>query len=254
MVQRSGSAGTLHGQTVVVCRSADQSAELTAAVEAAGGIAVVMPLIEIRPPDDGGAALRLAMGDLERFDWVAFTSANAVAAAQGVRPLQTWPETLRLAAVGGMTSRAIAAVGGTVQLRPTSATAADLAASFDPSPPTLKVLAPLGHLASDDLALGLRLHGHEVEVVEAYRSVEPDVSESVVSQASQAGAVFLTSPSIARRYWDLIGPGPEQIAVTMGPRTHAEAQRLGFPNLYQADSADSTGLVSALCRAVELLP
>ena len=62
----------------MVTRARGRAAPLTAALQAAGARVVEVPVVEIADPDDGGAALRRAAQAVAAYDWVAFTSANAV--------------------------------------------------------------------------------------------------------------------------------------------------------------------------------
>ena len=69
----------LRGRRVLVTRRREQSETLCAAIQAAGGEAVVIPAIEIAPAPDPGDLDR-AIGALGDYDWIVFTSANAVRA------------------------------------------------------------------------------------------------------------------------------------------------------------------------------
>ena len=70
----------LKGKSIVVTRASHQSAALIESLEVIGADVVPAPAIAIVPPLDGGQPLDDALLRLERFSWVAFTSANAVAA------------------------------------------------------------------------------------------------------------------------------------------------------------------------------
>jgi uroporphyrinogen-III synthase len=69
----------LAGKRVVITRAESQSAALAAALKAQGAEVVSLPLIQILPPLDY-APLDSALRDLADFDWLIFTSQNAVAA------------------------------------------------------------------------------------------------------------------------------------------------------------------------------
>ena len=62
---------------VAVTRPADVAERLARLVRAEGGKPVVMPLIRIEAPADS-APLARAAALLSRYDWLVFTSANAV--------------------------------------------------------------------------------------------------------------------------------------------------------------------------------
>ena len=82
---------------MLVTRPREQAAELVERLEAMGAEAIEAPMIRIVPPDDYGP-LDEACGDAGTFDWIIFSSTNAVDAFIG-RLLKT-PRDLR--ALGGV--------------------------------------------------------------------------------------------------------------------------------------------------------
>ncbi len=72
------SGGALAGRTVVATRSGQRAVGLTNALEQAGAVVVQLPLTRTVDPADGGDAVRAAAASLATFDWVVFTSQNAV--------------------------------------------------------------------------------------------------------------------------------------------------------------------------------
>lgn len=84
--------GPLSGWRVVVTRPAAQAPPLVAALVARGAEVVELATISLEDPADGGAALRAAAREVAGFDWVVFTSANAVAVAlrRDPRRVGTW--------------------------------------------------------------------------------------------------------------------------------------------------------------------
>ncbi len=67
----------LFGQRIVVTRDRRQAAELAEPLEELGAEVLLLPVIEIQPPADSGPLDR-AMACLDTYDWLIFTSANAV--------------------------------------------------------------------------------------------------------------------------------------------------------------------------------
>ncbi len=208
----------LGGLTVLSCRPAGRGQSFHARVEAAGGRVVRLPLVEVRPPADGGVALADALSRLDTFDWIACTSVNGVEALAGTE----LPPGLRLAAVGPATAAAFEGVlGRNALVIPRVHTARGLVDGFPPRPG--RVLAPLAELASDDLAVGLTERGYEVEVVTAYSTAVPEVSDRALEEATGAEVAVISSPSIATRLVDLLGHRVPPVAVTTGPRSTAAA-------------------------------
>ncbi len=69
-------AGPLHGHGILVTRPAEQAGELAKAIEAAGGIALRMPLLEIVPRNEADIAADVA--EMAAPDVVIYVSPNAV--------------------------------------------------------------------------------------------------------------------------------------------------------------------------------
>ncbi|MBT8239809.1 MAG: uroporphyrinogen-III synthase [Acidimicrobiia bacterium] len=216
-------ARSLEGLRILSCRQVDRGAELDAEIEKWGGTVIRLPLIEVVPPPDGGAALTDALGRLEEYNWVACTSVNGVIALRGVE----LPSGLRLAAVGSATADAFERIlGRNALVVPEVPTAAGLAAAF-PSRPG-RVLAPLAELAGPDLAAGLARRGYEVDVVIAYATAIPEHSAKELDRAATADVVLVSSPSVARRVTELLGDRRPSMAVAIGPKSAAQANDLGF--------------------------
>ena len=71
-------ARPLFGKRILVTRPREQAAELVERLEALGAEAIEAPMIRIVPPDDYGAARRGRARARPTFDWIVFSSANAV--------------------------------------------------------------------------------------------------------------------------------------------------------------------------------
>src|SRR6266850_1964107 len=67
----------LFGKRVLVTRPREQAAELVDLLTALGADSIEAPMIRMAPPDDPDPLLRAAASP-EAFDWIVFTSANAV--------------------------------------------------------------------------------------------------------------------------------------------------------------------------------
>lgn len=102
----------LSGRTIAVTRPQGQDSALIAAISAHGGTALASPLIEICPLNDV-EALRAVSSRLDAFAWAIFISANAVHhSLPSILALwNTWPATVRTAAVGPGTAQALATYG-----------------------------------------------------------------------------------------------------------------------------------------------
>lgn len=242
--------GPLAGCRVVVCRPAEQAGPLLATLRAAGADPVALPLIEVRSPADGGAALGTAAGHLERYRWVLLTSANGVRALAAARADRPWPREVLVGTVGPATAAAARAAGIPVELARPSGTGADLAAAVPPpGPGGGTVLLPVAELAGPALAHGLTAAGWVVDRVEAYRTLSPEPGPGVLERAVAADAVLFTAPSTVDRLVDLAGgAGVPALVVCIGPSTAARARHHGLAVAAVADEQGDDGLVRALAR------
>ena len=98
----------LSGIRVVVTRARDQAKSLVSLLENNGARVELLPLLEIRPPDDE-EALRRAARRL-RAEWIVLTSTNAVDAFAGARATPL-PAGVAIAVVGGATAEAARRLG-----------------------------------------------------------------------------------------------------------------------------------------------
>jgi uroporphyrinogen III methyltransferase/synthase len=243
----------LGGRRFLVTRRGGQAGGLTALLRQAGAEVIEAPAIAIAPPEDE-APLRAALDRLAEFDWVAFTSANAVRAAAEAAPAGArWP---RLAAVGPATTRAIEEVlRRPVDLVPDAGFQADgLARALAGRDIAGKrVLLPVSDRARDTLETALREARASVERVVAYRTVVPDGAHEALRAALDRGLdlVLLASPSAVETVVSALGGRARGLAAgVIGPVTRDAALAAGLDVRVVAEPSTSEGLVAALGRAL----
>ncbi|HZD65803.1 MAG TPA: uroporphyrinogen-III C-methyltransferase [Acidimicrobiales bacterium] len=240
----------LTGWRVVVVRAREQAPELVAALAAAGAEAIPVPVIEVVPPADGGAALAAAAARVREYDWVVFTSANAV--SRFVPLLRDARDfgSARVAAIGPGTARALAAHGVAPDLVPETYVAEALVASFPPAPSGGgRVLVPRAAAARPVLPEGLRGAGWEVEVVTAYRTEHPRPSPEALARAAGAHAICFTASSTVAGWVRVAGGLVPPLVACIGPVTAAEAAARGLRVDVVAGRHTIEGLVAALVDA-----
>ena len=248
----------LFGKRVLVTRSRVQAGVLTRLLEGQGAEVVEVPTIRIEPPDDYGE-LDEALARLCDFDWVAFTSTNAVDAVfdrlrEGGLDARALHGT-RVAAIGQSTARSLLDMG----------IAADLVASLSISEGLVKemaaldvsgsrILVPGAETRREALAAGLAELGAdvEVEVVAAYRTVNVEGSPAVVEAALADGidVATFTSSSTVRGLVRLLGGDVGRLdgvdVACIGPVTAAEARNAGLDVVILAQESTVEGLVDAI--------
>ncbi|HVT60522.1 MAG TPA: uroporphyrinogen-III synthase [Thermoanaerobaculia bacterium] len=263
---RNREAEPLAGVRVVVTRAAEQAEELMRALAAAGARAEALPLLEVVPPGDPGPLARAA-AELGRYDWVVFTSANAVRAFV---PLAggTLPAGVRVAAVGEATATVLRELGIETQLQTDqtggraaaagSLGAAGLLAALAPLVGGRRVLLPQAADALPTLREGLIAAGARLDTLIAYDKRLPAAAPARASElfsASPLGWVTFTSPRIVRHFADLFGPDwprrrPELLAASIGAVTSVELRRHAVEPSAEALRPSDRELVTAICAAV----
>lgn len=187
-----------------------------------------------------------------QYNWLVLTSrngVNAVVAAAGPRGLSGGDYLGHIAAVGAGTAQQCESAGLRVSLVPQVRW--DARSLVDDFPTGQgRVLAPLGNLASPVLRDGLAAKGWDVDVVEAYRTVdgagiEPHVRDELASGGFDA--VVLTSGSVAQRFADAVPRlGSRTRVVAIGHTTSAAARERGIAVHAVAERASYDGIMACL--------
>lgn len=250
----------LHGWRVLVPRTKDSTEQLREMLARFGAVSHEVPTMSVEPPRTPQQMERAIHGLVSgRFEWVVFTSVNAVRAirerfdASGLdaRSLSG----VRVAAVGDDTVEALVAMGVRPDLVPaaeqTTAALMDEWPDFDPlSDPINRVFLPRADIAIDTLVAGLAECGWEVEDVTAYRTVRatpPPVDTREAIKTGGFDAVVFTSSSTVRNLVGIAGkPHPASIIACIGPATAKTAQEHGLRVDVLPDRADIESLAVAL--------
>src|SRR5437016_2854071 len=105
----------LFGRRIVVTRARQQASELVVRLRELGAETVELPVIEIHPPADGGAALVAARrGEAAEADAITFTSSSTVTNWLGVAGLDALPPVV--ACIGPVTAETARQAGLTVDV------------------------------------------------------------------------------------------------------------------------------------------
>jgi uroporphyrinogen-III synthase len=251
-------AGALAGCRVAVTRAPAQAGDLLSLLGARGARPLACSTIDIEPPASF-ASIDAAVRSLERYDWVAFTSTNAVTAfadrvdATGA----ALPPTVRLAAVGPATARLVAERLRHADFVPSSALADALAREMN-DVAGRRVLFPRGDRASENLTRGLRARGAIVEEVVAYRTVPGSGARELARlvRAGEVDAILFMSASSVHHLVDALDerPAPSRLGlhspavICIGPETAGAARAAGLEVSAVATEKTAEGIVDALER------
>lgn len=244
----------LSGKKVVVTRAPAQSEKLATALESLGAKVIAFPTIQIEPID----AL-FDVASLSAFDWVVFTSGNAVMCFGLVLERAGLPfdlQGVKVCAVGPATQSMLKGRGIEVDMVPEEFSGEGVLAAFEGLDLDLlgqRILVPRGELAQDLLPDGLRSLGAEVAEPIVYRTVCPEVSEEDKDAlvAARPDIVTFTSASTARHYGQILGSDrlsaiPNTIYASIGPETTRAAETTGLTIAITAERHDVDGLVAAI--------
>jgi len=194
-----------------------------------------------------------------RYEWVAFTSVNAVRAVRekfdeyglDARAFSG----LKVAAVGEATADAIRTWGIRPDLVPSGEQSGrGLLEDWPPFDEVLdpinRVFLPRADIATETLMAGLQELGWEVDDVTAYRTVRAAPPPAPVREAIKAGrfdAVVFTSSSTVRNLVGIAGkPHPSTVIACIGPATAKTAEEHGLRVDVLADSPSVEALAEAL--------
>ena len=173
-------ARPLFGVRVVVTRPRAQATELVTLLEQLGADPIEVPTIQIVAAEDP-APLARACAQLDAFDWVVFTSANAV--LHFMRCLLAGPGDVRdlkgvkLCAIGPATAEALAPYGIKIDLVPEEYRADGVVHALRQGRDLTgtRILLPRADLARDLLPATLRQAGADVTAVTAYQTAPVDL-------------------------------------------------------------------------------
>src|SRR5690242_2553942 len=146
----------LRERRIVVTRPAHQSEELAAPLRELGAEVILLPVISILPPENP-EALREAARRLDSYDWIIFSSVNAVSALLSECGENAPRPRGRIAVVGSATKDAVERRGWIVNVMPEDFVAERLAESlFVESLAAQRVLFPSAAVSRDVLPRALR--------------------------------------------------------------------------------------------------
>lgn len=250
----------LFGWRVLIPRTKDQAAAMANRLRSYGAHSEEVPTISVEPPRSPQQMERAVRGLVEgRFEWVAFTSINAVKAVR--ERLEQYGldarafSGLKVAAVGKTTARALQAWGIEPDLVPSGEqSSAGLAAEWPPYDDVLdpinRVLLPRADIATEVLSAALVDLGWEVEEVTAYRTVRAVPPPAPIREAIKTGkfdAVVFTSSSTVRNLVGIAGkPHATTVIAAIGPNTVRTCEEHGLRVDVMAPEPSALDLADAL--------
>jgi uroporphyrinogen III methyltransferase/synthase len=258
---------SLAGMTILVTRAGPQAQPLTRQLELAGAQVVVLPTIEIQPPEDF-IAFDAAVAKIATYDWVIFTSVNSVAPfldrLRRAGKNSSCLVSLQVGAIGPETAKRLDAAGVHPTLLPTRYQAEGILDALTPdSIKGRRVLIPRAAEAREVLPQTLRDWGAIVDVVVAYRTTLPNVDVAPIQKLfGRRGIdiVTFTSSSTVKNFVRLFGGGNLAeivgggLVACIGPITAQTVEQFGCRPAIIAGEFTSAGLTRAIVEYLRLHP
>jgi uroporphyrinogen III methyltransferase/synthase len=261
----------LFGQTILVTRARDQASSLAAGLAALGARVLEAPTIEIHPPADQDLpAIDDALLHLPAYDWILFTSPNAVH--------HTWQRLQHLdfdarhfaasdiASIGPATTDALHQIGLTPNLQSPRNTSEDLARALvekigngQSEIGNLRILLLRTNIAPATLPDALRTAGAQITDLPIYRTLPPESLPPEILAALENNEITwttFTSASTAANLWNLL---PEYLRqkiahtrrASIGPSTTTALQTLSptWTPTTQSPTPSIPALINAILTA-----
>jgi uroporphyrinogen-III synthase len=252
----------LNGTRVVITRPQGQAEEFATALERAGAIPILFPVIEIRPIRET-TALDRALSKLDCYDWLVLTSVNGVEtvwarlSALGINRI---PEQIQVAAIGPKTAEALKECG----IDPNYVPGEFVAEAIVPGLGDLRgrwVLLPRADLARPALPRAIQVQDGVAHEIAVYHTL-PARPDPAALEALRQGVdiITFTSSSTVRNFVALVAGGgldPYNLAgspliACIGPITAGTAKEEGLRVDAVAEEYTTEGLLRGLVEFGEL--
>lgn len=249
----------LKGKRIVITRAAAQSEVLAKQLSALGALPALLPLVAFAEPEDF-APLDEAIAQVEHFDWLIFTSGQAVRAVVGRSKqlnaaLERRGSKLQIATVGPASAEAVRQAGLPVEYVSNIHNGVALAHELAERLQGRTVLLPRSDRANPDLPAALKAHGAHITEVVAYRTLQPsDVDKLNLGRVSagEADAILFFSPSAVQHYAQLAGGEQfrklqDRVVITaVGPVTANALREAGVERMVVAADTTAASVIQVL--------
>ena len=252
----------LAGKRIVVTRAPEQSGELTSSLERLGAEVLLLPMVRFAAPENWDA-VDAAIRRLAEFDWILFTSQNAVRffalrlRERGIAADLPEYRKAQIAVVGPATQDAAMQEGFHVDYAAQHHTGESLARELAESIGGRRVLLPRSDRADDRLPDALREAGARVTAVIAYRTATPEnVDAGILGwlRGAAVDAIVFASPSALYNLYDFI-PAADLAKLServqfaaIGPTTARALRESDIRVEIEANESSSAALADAIAK------
>ena len=248
----------LFGKKIIVTRSREQASDFSVLLEKYGAEPIEFPTIETVPPKDWKEIDR-AIKNLPKYDWAIFTSINGVKyfverlkkQGKDIRELKG----IKICAIGPATAKAIEDLGIKVDLLPKEYRAESIITGLGKTKiKGRRFLLPRALKAREVLPEEIKRLGGKVDVVTAYRTVQPKEKTDEIRKMlreKRVDVVTFTSSSTVENFVNMfkrnevpgilngtrvacIGPITKDTATKLGIKTDIMPEKYTIPALTEA--------------------
>ena len=201
----------LAGKTILITRAATQASEFAHLLQTQGARVLEMPTLEIVPPSSW-QELDRAIAQLDSFQWLILTSANAVeyfiqrllASGKDLRSLAH----LKIAVVGSKTAQSLQALGINADFIPPEFVADSLVANFPETLTGLRILFPRVETGGREILVQeMTTAGAAIVEVAAYQSCCPqEIAPPILIalEQEQIDIITFTSSKGVQHFWQML--------------------------------------------------
>lgn len=241
---------SLRGKTIIVTRTREQASGFAKLLRSYGARVLSCPTIKIVPPL-AYQPMDRAIRAIDSYDWLIFTSANAVRHFMKRFRKREFPKHLKTFAIGLATAQAM----NRSKIRVTKISDDYVAESILDTLPNLsakKVLIPRAREAREILPAELRKQGADVHVVPAYRTILDSAGARKLKgwlSKSNPDCVTFTSSSTVKNFFKTVRVRPKSaLAASIGPITTKTLLKHGWKPAIVAKKPTTRHLAQAIAH------
>lgn len=248
----------LFGKKVLVTRTRLQASKLSEKIEELGGEAIEFPTIEITPNDDY-TKIDKAIGEIEKYKWIIFTSVNGVKyffdRMKKLRFDVRMLKEAKLCAIGPATASKLSQMGLIVEYVPEEYKAESIVEVLkDKIEEGDNVLLPRANIARKVLEEELIKLGANVDNIDVYKTIIPEHERGDIVNVlknQKIDIITFTSSSTAKNFVKILGKEnlnllDKILIASIGPITAQTTKELGIKVDIEAKEYTIDGLVEAI--------
>ena len=252
----------LFGLRIALTRERENAGLFSKQLERLGAVIYYLPAIRIVPPETF-EMLDEAIARIDTFDWLIFTSANAVrgfldrmvVGGRDVRDLKG----VRICTVGTSTARSLRTRGIRADLIPHQFTGEGVVKAMkgEMKLEGKRILLPRAETAREIIPESLKKEGAHVTVATVYRNIPPDIAEEALQEIlvnRKADLVVFTSPSNVKNFVHAagdkgFGDALHRIkAACIGPVTANAARAAGLDVVIEPEESTLESVSNAILQ------